>query len=295
MVIALLAELREAEGETSDAHESDVIRFIEGSDNGLLVARDGEAVVAMLSYAVFPSFFREARSVEVGHLVVRADHRRQGIATALLQTALRRFEPMGLHVAEIAAQPTNEAALTLYRRLGFRDETIGLERRFGSDTENGEARARRRARGAAAAGATIRPAAAADAAAMAGLIREMADEWEEPSPVTDDWVVQFLGDDACGAVVAELDGAVVGVVTWTLARGLFHARRSAIIAEAAVTRAYRDQGIGRALLEEALARIKRQDVAEISIGTGFENERAKHLYRSLGFTEETLLLEQHLE
>ena len=107
--------------------------------------------------------------------------------------------------------------------------------------------------------------------------------------------MEFLGDDACFAVVAELDGDVVGVVTWTLDRGLFHAKKSAIIAEASVTRAHRDKGIGRALLEEALARIKRQDVAEISIGTGFENERAKHLYRSLGFTEETLLLEQHLE
>jgi len=49
-----------------------------------------------------------------------------------------------------------------------------------------------------------------------------------------------------------------------------------------------------AKLETALERIRTQDVAEISIGTGFENERAKHLYRSLGFTEETLWLEQHL-
>jgi len=123
----------------------------------------------------------------------------------------------------------------------------------------------------------------------------MAEQFGEEAPVTATWVESFIEDPECEAVVADIDGQVVGVVTWTLARGLFHAKKSAIISEAAVTPAQQNKGIGRALLEEALARIKRLDVAEISIGTGFENERAKHLYRSLGFTEETLLLEQHLE
>lgn len=140
----------------------------------------------------------------------------------------------------------------------------------------------------------VRPATAADATAVAGLIRVMAEQFDEHTPVTAEWVAEFLGADDCYAVVAELDGDVVGVVTWTLLRTLFHARKSAVIEEASVTPTHQGKGIGRALLEEAVARIKQLDVAEISISTGFENERAKHLYRSLGFTEETLLLEQHL-
>lgn len=140
----------------------------------------------------------------------------------------------------------------------------------------------------------VRPATAADGAAIAGLIALLAEEPDEPAPVSADWAVECLGDDAFFALVAELDGQVVGVVTWALVRGLFHGKKSAVIQEASVAPACRDRGIGRALLEGALAHIKQHDVAEISISTGFENERARHLYRSLGFVEETLMLEQHL-
>jgi len=143
--------------------------------------------------------------------------------------------------------------------------------------------------------AVIRAATAADAAAVAALIRLMAEQDDEHSPVTAEWVAECLGDDSFFAVVADLDGDVVGVVTFVLVRGLFHAKQSAVIQEASVAPAHQNEGIGRALLEEAVARIKQLDVAEISISTGFENERAKHLYRSLGFVEETLMLEQHLD
>ncbi len=141
---------------------------------------------------------------------------------------------------------------------------------------------------------TVRDATAADATAIAGLVVLLAEDFDGHTTVSQDWVVECLGDDAFFALVAELDGEVVGVVTWTLVRGLFHGKKSAVIQEASVAPACRDRGIGRALLEEALARIRQQDVAEVSISTGFENERAVHLYRSLGFVEETLLLEQHL-
>ena len=144
-------------------------------------------------------------------------------------------------------------------------------------------------------GVTIRAATAADAAAVAALIRVMAEQFGEHSPVTAGWVADCLGDDGFFAIVAELDGDLVGVVTFVLVRGLFHAKKSAVIGEASVTPAHQGKGLGRALLQEAIARIKQLEVAEISISTGFENERAKHLYRSLGFVEETLMLEQHLD
>ena len=140
----------------------------------------------------------------------------------------------------------------------------------------------------------IRPATAGDAAAVAGLIRALAEDFDEHTTVIAEWIVECLADDDFFALVAEVDGDVVGVVTWILVRGLFHGKKSAVIQEASVAPAHQNAGIGRALLEEAVARIKQLDVAEISISTGFENERAKHLYRSLGFVEETLMLEQHL-
>jgi ribosomal protein S18 acetylase RimI-like enzyme len=143
--------------------------------------------------------------------------------------------------------------------------------------------------------ASVRPATAADTAAIAALIRLLAEDFDGHTTVSPDWIVECLAGADFFALVAELDGDVVGVVTWALVRGLFHGKKSAVIGEASVAPAHQNAGIGRALLEEAVARIKAQDVAEISISTGFENERAQHLYRSLGFVEETLMLEQHLE
>ena len=142
--------------------------------------------------------------------------------------------------------------------------------------------------------AEMRPATAADAAAVAGLIQALAEDFDGHTTVSTEWIVECLAADDFFALVAEVGGNVVGVVTWVLVRGLFHGKKSAVIQEASVAPAHQDKGIGRALLEEAVARIKRLDVAEISISTGFENERAMHLYRSLGFVEETLMLEQHL-
>jgi ribosomal protein S18 acetylase RimI-like enzyme len=143
-------------------------------------------------------------------------------------------------------------------------------------------------------GATVRPATAADAAAVAGLILLLAEDFDGQTTVSTEWIVECLDDDDFFALVADLDGEVVGVVTFVLVRGLFHGKKSAVVQEASVAPAHQGKGIGRALLEEAVVQIKLHDVAEISISTGFENERAKHLYRSLGFVEETLLLEQHL-
>lgn len=140
----------------------------------------------------------------------------------------------------------------------------------------------------------VRAATAADAAAVAALIQALAEESDGHTTVPTDWIVECFAADDFFALVAEVDGEVVGVVTFVLVRGLFHGKKSGVIQEASVAPAHQNKGVGRALLEAAIARIKQHDVAEISISTGFENERAAHLYRSLGFVEETLLLEQHL-
>jgi ribosomal protein S18 acetylase RimI-like enzyme len=134
----------------------------------------------------------------------------------------------------------------------------------------------------------IRDAAAADAPAIVSLMREAADFFGETSTATEASILETLGDDACGALVAERDGEVVGVVAWFFFRSLFNGKRSAWIEDASVAAAQRDTGIGRSLLQEAMERLHRSDMAEIGITTGVDNERAKHLYVSLGFAVDGL-------
>jgi ribosomal protein S18 acetylase RimI-like enzyme len=138
--------------------------------------------------------------------------------------------------------------------------------------------------------AGVRDATTADAPAVVRLMHEMADYFGETSTATEASILEALGDDACGALVAERDGEIVGVVAWFFFRSLFNGKRSAWIEDASVAATHRGTGVGRSLLLAALARLRRSDVAEIGIITGLDNERAKHLYRSLGFVDDGLSL-----
>ncbi len=142
--------------------------------------------------------------------------------------------------------------------------------------------------------ATIRAAGDADTVAIAGLIREMAATFGESSPVEPAWVRVFLGRDDAGAFVADDGGEIVGVVTWFLFPGLYHAADCATLDEAIVTAEHRGRGVGTALLRHTMAHLEGLGVAEIGISTGLENEGAQRLYRRLGFTDASLLLERHL-
>jgi ribosomal protein S18 acetylase RimI-like enzyme len=136
----------------------------------------------------------------------------------------------------------------------------------------------------------VRDAAPSDARAIVSLMREMADAFGETSPASEASVRAALGDGSCEAVVAKLGGQIVGVVAWFFFPTLFNDRPSAMIQDLSVTAARRDEGVGRALLTEALARIRTRDVAHVAIATGPGNERAQHLYLSLGFVVDDLLL-----
>jgi len=96
---------------------------------------------------------------------------------------------------------------------------------------------------------------------------------------------RHLDDDAArepgGIFVAEHDGQVVGyITTWQdRAAGIGHIPNIAIEAE------YRGHGLGRQLIEHALAHLRSSGLSHAKIETLVQNEVGNHLYRSLGFRE----------
>ena len=97
--------------------------------------------------------------------------------------------------------------------------------------------------------------------------------------------MRHIDDDAAehsdGIFVAEDDTRILGYITTTIDRPAGKGRipNLAIVAEA------RGQGLGRQLIEHAIAYFRREGLAYAMIETMAGNETGKHLYPSCGFTE----------
>ncbi len=80
------------------------------------------------------------------------------------------------------------------------------------------------------------------------------------------------------ALAAEMAGETVGAVVW-----MVMAPRTAEIVNLAVRPLYQNQGIGRRLIESAVAAMRREGLHRVEIGTGNSSIGALALYQQCGF------------
>jgi ribosomal protein S18 acetylase RimI-like enzyme len=139
----------------------------------------------------------------------------------------------------------------------------------------------------------IRDAQTGEEEAIAALIRELAAGEEVASGATRDLVSRYVALPDSSIIVAERDGALVGVLTCFVRPGLFHGGPWASIEELVVTAEARGTGVGDALVAEAMRRFETAGCLEVGVSTEFDNEAAKRLYRKHGLRDESLLLERH--
>lgn len=140
---------------------------------------------------------------------------------------------------------------------------------------------------------SIRPAQTLDYPSIASLIIELAASSGETTPITSDYVRQYLEFPGCGALVAVENQQVVGLLSYSLCPNLFHAGDSCTIEELIVAQSYRNRGIGGALIEELLRQLSESGCVEVSVTTMPDNQGAIAFYRSHGLTDEAVYLEKH--
>jgi ribosomal protein S18 acetylase RimI-like enzyme len=101
-------------------------------------------------------------------------------------------------------------------------------------------------------------------------------QWRKARHLDDD-----AARDPAGIFVAEEGGQIVGYITTWQDReaGIGH------IPNVAIDAAYRGQGLGRQLIEHALAHFRAAGLSHAKIETLVQNDVGNHLYRSLGFRE----------
>jgi ribosomal protein S18 acetylase RimI-like enzyme len=144
-------------------------------------------------------------------------------------------------------------------------------------------------------GLKIRHAVPGDETAVVGLLRELAEASDYPTPIDEHYVRHFLAAPDAGVLLAEDGRTAVGLLSYVTVPGLFHAADSGIIEALVVTEGRRGEGIGRRLLDVAVRLLRDAGCAEISIGADAENERVQRLYVEAGFTEASVLRERHFE
>ena len=141
---------------------------------------------------------------------------------------------------------------------------------------------------------TIRSAGPGDEPAVVDLVQELAVTLDYPTTIDEHYVRHFLASPVSNVLLAFDDSAAVGLLSYAIVPGLFHAADSGLMEALVVTEGRRGEGIGRRLLNTAVQVLEEAGCAEISVSTGADNEAAQKLYFDAGLTEASLLLEKHV-
>ena len=91
-------------------------------------------------------------------------------------------------------------------------------------------------------------------------------------------------------LVCTVKGEVAGFISMVFYKTLFHHGGTALINELVIGRVYRGQGLGKALVTEAINAAKSRGMDEIEVGTEQGNKTAKKFYHKAGFDKEYVLL-----
>ena len=93
----------------------------------VLVAMADEEVLGGLVAYELDKFERMRREVYIYDLAVAAEHRRRGVATALLQHLRRVAAQRGAWVIYVQADYGDEPAIALYEKLGVREQVLHFD------------------------------------------------------------------------------------------------------------------------------------------------------------------------
>ena len=129
-VVSLIAELAENEGEQCSPTEAYVLTYLGFPGSEILLAVDGEHILGLLSFSRRPNLYHAGDSALIEELVVTADARGQGIGGILISDLVGRLETSGCEEVSVTTMPDNQQAIRFYRKQGFEDEALYLERHF---------------------------------------------------------------------------------------------------------------------------------------------------------------------
>ncbi len=117
-------------GPDSELSEAYILQYLSGTDREILLARQGEQVVGLISYSLRADLYHAGNSILIEELVVDEQHRGQRIGGMLMDALLKRAKDLACKELCLAVMPDNQAAIRFYKRYGLVEEALFLERHF---------------------------------------------------------------------------------------------------------------------------------------------------------------------
>ena len=135
------------------------------------------------------------------------------------------------------------------------------------------------------AGLSFREAGEVDFEVVVDLETQLATHIEEAAPPLT--LANFVGFYLAPAapmrlLLAEMEGRVVGLISWTLTHELYSAERRVYISDLSVDRTTRGRGVGTALLAQVTEWARAHGASKLGWEVWHRNAEAKAFYEKLG-------------
>ena len=130
-VLLMLAEGFMSEVKVTREKRLEILRkALKNPNYELVVAEmDGETV-GFIDQWIIHDFAHGAKLSYIQNLYITSKHRRTGIGNRLLEQIIRSAEKKGVLEIHVVTEFENKAAINLYRKHGFMEESLQLEREF---------------------------------------------------------------------------------------------------------------------------------------------------------------------
>ena len=118
-------------GETDNRKRIAVLKqALRNPNYELLVAELEEEIVGFIDQWIIHDFTHGAKLSYIHSLYVSSEHRRKGVASNLLQEAMKNARNMEVSEIHITTRFDNKPAINLYRKHGLVKEHLQLEKEF---------------------------------------------------------------------------------------------------------------------------------------------------------------------
>jgi len=112
---------------TAQPDDAYLRKLLRGEHFIALAAFEGQTIIGGLAAYELPKFEQARSEIYIYDLAVALEHRRKGVATALIEKLKTIGKTRGAYVIFVQADPPDKPAVALYSKLGTREDVLHFD------------------------------------------------------------------------------------------------------------------------------------------------------------------------